>query len=443
MSMRWRELPLAACLATLMPASMVLAVPTSAPSVASPSIPAPLAPGYAPLAFAGLTLQQAQNDAVAQSPDVDIARANVDAASANLTAARAGFGPSLIAGYTQNPQAGATPGATVQQQALNLGVQTTLLSFAQFLPLLSQAEATYRVARANAVTAERHARIRAATLYFNALRARASLSARREAFNLALAQQQAAQRRFKSGEAPRIDVVRADVAAAQALAALDNAQASDANAAQALALETGLSATSIGDPVAGSVPAGPAAPSDPDSAVQRAMSQRKEIASARDNVAAASAGVNAARVGVLPAITLSAGYEHGIDTGQAVKGPTLTASFELPFNSASASRISQASALLAQARAQFRAAQRQLTVEVSSAVRTLNASIQATAAFTRARQAAQEELNATFIGYRTGASSSLERTAASATYADARLAELSAIYDEALARTVVALELGP
>ncbi|HEV2036971.1 MAG TPA: TolC family protein, partial [Candidatus Eremiobacteraceae bacterium] len=168
--MRWRALPLAVCLATLVRASMALAAPTPIPSVASPSIAAPLAPGYAPLAFAGLTLQQAQNDAVAQSPEVDIARATVDAASANLTAARAGFGPSLIAGYTQNPQAGATSGATVQQQALNLGVQATLLSFAQFLPLLYQAEATYRGARANAVTAERNARIRAASLYFAALR---------------------------------------------------------------------------------------------------------------------------------------------------------------------------------------------------------------------------------------------------------------------------------
>ncbi|MBV8263868.1 MAG: TolC family protein, partial [Candidatus Eremiobacteraeota bacterium] len=65
------------------------------------------------------------------------------------------------------------------------------------------------------------------------------------------------------------------------------------------------------------------------------------------------------------------------------------------------------------------------------------------AASTSARQAAEEELNATQIGYRAGSTSSLERAAAGATYADARLAELSAIYDEELARATVELELGP
>ena len=69
--------------------------------------------------------------------------------------------------------------------------------------------------------------------------------------------------------------------------------------------------------------------------------------------------------------------------------------------------------------------------------------MRAAAASTSARQAAQEELNATQIGYRTGSTSSLERAAAGATYADARLAEISAIYDEELARATVDLELGP
>jgi outer membrane protein TolC len=173
------------------------------------------------------------------------------------------------------------------------------------------------------------------------------------------------------------------------------------------------------------------------------MAQRAEITSTRENAVAASAGLNAARVGILPAITLSAGYERGIDTGQPVKGPTVNASFELPFNGASSARVSQASAALTQARAQYRSGQRQVTLEVSSAIRNLLAAIQATAAFTRARQAALEELNATLVGYRTGGTSSLERSAAAATYADARLAELSAIYDEALARAVAQLELGP
>ena len=425
---------------TLLALSAVLAAPSAAGSL--PGVPALLAAGFAPLAFAGLGLQQAQDDALALSPEVEIASAKVDAASATLTAARGGLGPSLIAGYTQNPQAGATLPSVVTQHSFNVGVQTTLLSFTQFLPLVYQAGADYRVALAQLATARRDERIRAATLYFDALKARASLSARREALDLANAQVQAAQRRFKAGDAPRIDVVRAEVAAAQAQAALQSAKAADTNAAQALALETGKSAQAIGDPVAGAQPPVPEPAGDVDAAVLRAMSQRGEITSAQENVASAASGLAAARIGLLPAVTVSAGYEHGVDTGQPVKGATVNASFELPLSSAPAARVSQASALLTQSRAQLRAAQRQVTLEVSSAVRNLSAATLATASSTRARMAAQEELNATLIGYRTGASSSLERTAASSTYADARLAELGAIYDEALARAVVELELG-
>ena len=84
-----------------------------------------------------------------------------------------------------------------------------------------------------------------------------------------------------------------------------------------------------------------------------------------------------------------------------------------------------------------------MTLEVSAAVRDLQAATRAAAASSNARQAAEEELNATEIGYRTGSTSSLERAAAGATYADARLAELTAIYDEELARATVDLELGP
>ncbi|HXN08179.1 MAG TPA: TolC family protein [Candidatus Acidoferrales bacterium] len=423
--------------------TVAAAGPSPAPRPTPPPVSAQLSPGYAPLAFSGLTLQQAQDDAVALSPEVEIARARVDSASAALAAARTSFFPALIAGYVRNPQSAAVPPAIVTQHSFNVGLQATLLSFTQFLPLLYQTEAGFRQVRADAATAERSERIRTANLYFSALRSRASLSARREALSLATAQLQAAQRRFKAGDAPHIDVVRAEVAAAQALAGFENAQAADANAAQALALETGVSTTAIADTAPVTLPVVLPAVSDASAAVARALSQRTEITSAQENVAAASASVSAARVGILPTVTFSAGYEHAVDVGQPIKGPTANAVIELPLNGASASRIREASAALTQARAQARLAQRQVTIEVSSAVRTLNAAILATAASTRARIAAQEELNATVIGYRTGASSSLERTAASATYADARQAELSAIYDEALARAVVQLELGP
>ncbi|MBV8670796.1 MAG: TolC family protein [Candidatus Eremiobacteraeota bacterium] len=427
------------------PWSMIAMVAAMVAATASPEVASAQKQnaGLAPLSFAGLSLQQAQDDAVAQSPDVATARARVTAAQQSLGAAKAGFGPSLVAQYALNPQAGALPNTTVTQTAFNLGVQATLLAFAQYLPLLYQAEAVERGANADEVIAERAERIKVSGQYFAALKASAALGAREETLALATAQLEAARKRYKAGDAPRIDVIRAQVALSQALAAREDAQAADDNALQALSLETSVpvAALTAATPVQQASTAGPLA--DPQAAVRRALAARAELTSARENVASASSALGAARVAALPAITVSAGYEHGTDVGQYVQGPTINASFELPFNGSQSAHVSDATAALAIAREQLRSQERQVTLEVSAAVRDLQAATRVEAASTSARQAAEEELNATQIGYRAGSTSSLERAAAGATYADARLAELSAIYDEELARATVELELGP
>jgi len=416
-------------------------LPALAPSPAPLALTADLS---APLAFAGLTLQQAQQAAVPLSPEVLVARAQVDAASAALTRARASFGPSVIAGYTRNPQAGSSPQpASVEQKMFNVGLQTTLGNLAAYLPALSQADAAFRSARFAEQSAERSERIKVTNLYFAALNARATEQARGEALQLAHAQLQAAQKRFAAGDAPRIDVVRSEVTVARATADYETAKAADANAAEALALETGVPVDALQQTVAGTPPAVPPALLAPNVAVQIALTQRGDVQAARDDVRAAAAGLRSARVGLLPAVTVSAGYAHGIDTGQAVSGPMVNASFELPLNGAASSQISSARASVAEAQARLRGAERQVTLEVGSAVRNLNGAILATLASTRAQAMAREELTATEIGYRTGASSSLERAAANAAYADARLAALSAIYNEATARAILALEIGP
>jgi outer membrane protein TolC len=399
--------------------------------------------GYAPLSFVGLSLQQAQDDAVAQSPDVATARARVTAAQQSLGAAKAGFGPSLVAGYVLNPQAGAIPNTTVTQTAFNLGVQATLLAFAQYLPLLYQAEALERGANANEVIAERAERIKVSGQYFAALKANAGLGARDEALALATAQLEAARKRYKAGDAPRIDVIRAQVALSQAVAAREGAQAQSDNALQALSVETSVPVAALTSAPPVERPSTAMLVADPQVAVHRALTARAELTSARENVSSASSALSAARAAALPAITVSAGYEHGTDTGQYVQGPTINASFELPFNGSQNAHVSDATAALTIAREGLRSQERQVTLEVSAAVRDLQAATRAAAASSNARQAAEEELNATEIGYRTGSTSSLERAAAGATYADARLAELTAIYDEELARATVDLELGP
>jgi outer membrane protein TolC len=396
---------------------------------------------YAPLAFQNLTLAQAEAMGLARSPDVTIAKSRVQSAVAALAAARGGLGPSVISGYTSNPQAGSAPNTTITQTLFNVGVQETLVNFAGYLPQLYQAQATLDATRADEMTAERTERTRVATLYFGALSARATMLARRQALDTAREQERAARRRFATGDAPRVDVVRAQVATAQAQAALETAQAADQNAGQALALETGFTGNLVpvaGEPIAATLPWNSA-----EAAVSAALPLRSEILSAKEDVAAADAATSGAKAAGLPALTVSAGYARGLDTGQPVAGPMVTAALEFPLNGSGSARVAQARAAAVEAQAHLTAAQRLVTTDVASSYRNFAASVLAAAASTKARVAAQEELQATETGYRNGASSSLDVALAAATYADAQIAELTAIYDEALAREVLSLEVGP
>jgi outer membrane protein len=397
---------------------------------------------FAPLAFSGLDLAAAEQAGVLQSPDVAAAQARLRGAQSALAQARAAFGPSVLAGYTENPQAGPA-GTTIAQHLSTLGLQTVVGNLLSYSPLVASAHAALRAAQSDEAVAERAEKIKTAGLYYGALKARATAAARNEALSLAQAEQAAAQKRFSAGDAPRLDVVRAAVAAARATADAENAKAADANATEALRLETGADPSALAQTAGGSLPPLPAQSGDVAGAIALAQQRRADIKSAEENVSAANAAVGAARRGLLPGLIVGAGYGRGVDSGQRVAGPTLSAQLELPLSGAGYGRMRQSQALLAEAQARFAGVRRQTMIDVGSAVRNLAASQLATAATTKAREQAQQALAATELGYRSGASSGLERTVARATYSDARLSELAAIYDEALARATVELQLGP
>ncbi|MBC5823694.1 MAG: TolC family protein [Candidatus Eremiobacteraeota bacterium] len=450
-------------------AALMLALPQGTPSV--------------PLSFSGLSLSAAESQALLESPDVAVARARLAGADAVLRQQRGALGPAIVAGYTENPQAApAGNSATISQHSSTVGLQTVLGNLIAYSPRVAAAAREYQAARSDELNAERVERIKLAGLYYAALKARATVNARDEALRLAMEEEQAAQKRFSAGDAPRVDVVRASVVVARATADAVNAKAASDNATDSLRIETGVgraafartsSRADVGEvasavdrsqrvaPAPTTPPGGAAAtiasPSTGSSsfesndaadeaaveaAVQAALLQRPEVASASRGVAAAQASLNVARRATVPSLTLGAGYARGVDSGQKVSGPTVNAQLEFPLTAAASSGILASRAGLAEARARLAGAQRDVSVEVGSAVRNLRAASLAVAASTKARQQAQQELNATQLGYRNGASSSLERASAQATYADARLAELSAIYDEALARAVAALEIG-
>jgi multidrug efflux pump subunit AcrB/outer membrane protein TolC len=391
------------------------------------------------LRFAQIDLGAAQQLALVASPDVRVARATLAGARAALAQSRAANGFALVGGYSEVPQ-GAADG-TVAQRLTSYGAQLSLGDLAGYVPLVDQAGAVVRAAETDLLAAERSERLKLIDLYYGALKARALRQARADAVASAEQQLDAARKRFGAGDAPRLDIVRAQVALASARGDFAKAEAADGSATDALAQEVGrpmaaFDATVTEPETAGSLPT----PSD---AVARALTRRADIRSTESNVRASAAGVAAARAGILPAVTLGAGYASGVDSGVRVAGPTLTAQVSLPVGGGLAARVHVQSALLEVAEARRESALRNVALEVGAAARTAAASVDAEAAASSALVAAKAELDAATLGYERGAIASLELGSSRATYVQAVVDALSARFERAQTAAALALEIAP
>jgi outer membrane protein len=391
-----------------------------------------------PETFAQLSLADAQRDALAQSPDVAVARGKVQEAQALFDEARATLGPALLGNYTEGPQSGSA-NQTVAQRLTTVGAQWTLGDLLAYSPAVAQANAALRSAQFDLDDAERTEEITAIGAYYAALLARATMQARNQELQSAQAELRAAQLRFSSGDAPRVDVVRASVAVAQAQSDVARARAALGDADAALAQETGvqvslLQQTEPGDPVLVQPPE-----LDVTTAISQALAARPDVASARENVVAEEHAVAVARRGGLPLVTVSGGYTSGVDTGVKVHGPSASVQMIYPLGGAAHDRVVAEEARLAQARAQLTKIERRITLEVGSAVRAYQAQTAALAAADRALHDARAEFDATQIGYRNGASSSLDVETSRATYVQAMVAHITALYAQAQASAALRL----
>lgn len=390
--------------------------------------------------FGRLTLDDAQRAAIAHSPDVAMARAKVDEAQALFDAARAQYAPSLTAAYAEAPQGGDL-GQVVAQRLTTFGATIALGDLFAASPAIAQADASLRVAQFDFDDARRNERVAVIGYYYGALDALAAADARTAAVRDAQAQLRAAHLRFSAGDAPRLDEVRAAVALANAQADLARAAADAQNATDALALETAvdtvtLVATSRDEPIP------PLVPYDVNAAVRQALASRPEVASAQADVEAETHAVDVAKRAGIPALTLAGGYTTGVDTGIKVSGPSANVTMTVPLGGAAHDRVVAEEARLAQAKAQLEKVRRSITVSVGAAVRTQTAQGVALAAAERALREAKAEYDATQIGYRSGASSSLDVESARTTYVAALVAELSAYYDVVRARATLQMLMG-
>jgi outer membrane protein TolC len=279
-------------------------------------------------------------------------------------------------------------------------------------------------------------------LYFDALKAQFVANARRNALTLAVAVRDGAAVRAKAGDVPQLDVIRADVGVAKAQADLEGAAAMEENANEALLVETGLSAQVVAAVTAAPLPVVNPALLDPHTVTTLAAKLRPEIVSANLVAEAAQAAVSSAKAAAFPALTVTGGYATGTDSGVPVNVPSINANLTLPLGPGAHDRVEIAAAKATEAKAKAASIERQILLDVAASARTLGASQRSAAATTRARQSAEAELQATEVGYRNGASSSLELTSARSSYTQAVIDELSARYDVEKARATLDVEVG-
>jgi outer membrane protein TolC len=385
-------------------------------------------------------LDAALQKAVANSPDVAQVRDRVNENAALLQAARGLKAPALTANYTAVPQGGPNNN-TIMQSLFTVGGQIILGDFFASSVVVRQAAFTLASTEYDLLDAQRAERVKASAEYYAALKAYAAVQVRAEDLAAAKADLHAAELRFKSGDAPRLDVVRAQVAVASAQAALATAQVDFQNAQNAVSVETGEPLQAFEALTA--VPQAAPPPADVQRAVARALAQRSDLASAEQLARAEEAAIASARRGTLPAITVNAGYTTGMDSGVQVHGPSATVNVAVPLSDAAAARVAAERARLEEAHHKVESIRRQILVDVGAAARTYAASIQAAQSARRARIAAEQELRATETGYRNGASSSLDVTDARRTYVAAALDELNAVYAQAQASATLEQEIGP
>jgi len=423
----------------------MLALSTATRGTATAQPPPEAAPAPSPgnvLVFAGLPFAVAEQKAIVASPEVEGAKARVAENQYALAAARAGTTPSLVANYVQAPQ-GNPPGPNITSRQLTTGIAISIADLIAYSPAVREAAFALAAAQFDESTAESLERVKVAGLYFGALKARAIADARRSALDVAKRQREAARIRYAAGDAPQLDVVRADVGLSRAQADVEIATADDLNATAALAIETNVEAASLDATGPESVTPTDVPLTDPTAAVALARATRPEIASARRTADAAGASIRSARAAAFPALTVTGGYLTGTDSGVSINAPTINAQLTLPLPASNRDRVLAAEARALEARTKAASVERQIALDVAASARTLGAAQRAAAATTRARQAAQLELQATETGYRNGASSSLEVTGARATYAQAVVDELSALYDLQKARAILDVEVRP
>jgi outer membrane protein TolC len=369
---------------------------------------------------------------------------DVAVARAQLTQAQGGAGPQagLSSSYARIQD---HPPQDSNIYAAGLAISYPLSTGGNAEARIRLAEANLRGAVATYERTRQQIRYTAEQTYLQGLLAGENVAAAVRALTTATESLRVAQARLRAGTVARVDVLQAEVAVANAEQTLVQAQTSLATAQAALnatlnlPLDTPLEPTDTltPRPVEGML----------SEALARAVRTRPDLVALQNQIGAAQAGIDLARSGGQPVVSLGAGYTVGNTNGLS---PFSYGSWSLSLavtlsvfdGGITQGKISEAQLKLEQLQVREAQARQQVELDVRMAWLALQRAAGELTAATKAVEQGRESLRLATARYQAGVGTSLELLSAQSGLALAEQSLASARYDQNVARIQFILAIG-
>lgn len=301
---------------------------------------------------------------------------------------------------------------------------------------ITQATAQVAAAQAQFDSARLTLAGQVSTAYYDLQRKGALLKAAQETLAAANRQVTDAEKRFRAGDAPELDVLRARVPVA-------TAQASVYQAENAVRVAEGTLNSLLGRPLDSPVPLTDNATDTPITALPFALEEaraqasenRPDLRAAEATVRAAEIGVSVARTGRDPLYSLQASDTRSNDKTGFTRLDSVGATITLPLSDGGLTKaqVKEADAGLEAAKAQLLVARQTVEATLYSAYRNAEASLRQIEAARTSQELAQTAYEKATRGYQTGLFPLTDVLSAQSALTQARIAYVQAVYDAAAA----------
>jgi outer membrane protein len=436
-------------------APRLLLAAAAAACIASPASLAAQEPDSVPLSFADAIRRVTSREA---PPAVQIAGFRTDAAGARVREARAGLLPSLsLSGswanrnFNSKAQGISFPGVPTVIGPFNaydgrVQVRQTLFDFAN-IGRVNAAKSQASAAGAERTAAVETSAQNVALAYARAVRARATVAARRADSTLATELLTLARAQRQAGVSASIDVTRSRAQLTEATGQLIVAQNRYQRAMIDLARALGLDGTTplvLTDSLSDQLGAADV-PADRNAAVARAQTVRPDLAAEAARGAAARTSVSAISAERLPRLELAADYGlSGVRLPDAVGTRQLAVQVTLPILDGfrREGRIAEQEAVVRESDVRERDLRRQIAADVDAALLDLRSAAALEMVAAERLQLASEEVSQARQRFEAGVVGNIEVINAQSALVRARDVEIEARFAAVTARIALARSVG-